>query len=114
MIKGQGYILKHRSELSPARIAELDAKHKALLARPRKPTTRWLVFGRPVGARCWSLTSREFRLGRRTLEMPAVFGERPLALEHAAWVRKTKRCYWGGVPDARACQACVVKVVLPK
>ena len=114
MIKGKGFTLKHRSELSPKRNAELDAKHAALMAKPRKPTVRWLVWGRPVGSRTWSLASRNEAAIKGMEPGPAIFCTRRRARLHAAWMRKHQRCYWGGVPNSRACQACVVKVILPK
>ena len=100
--------------MSPARNAELDAKSAAFEAKPRKPRTYWLVWGRPVGSRHWSLASRNEAAIKGMEPGPAIFGSRRRARLHAMWMRKHQRCYWGGVPNSRACQACVVKVILPK
>jgi hypothetical protein len=110
MIKIDGIILRHRSELSAKRNAELDAKHAEFMKRPRKKQTAWIVFGRPVGSRVWLPAYRESTAG----VIVAFFHNFKLAKAHAVWMRKHQRAYMGGVKDAAAVEACIRKVVLPK
>lgn len=75
----------------------------------------WIVLERTEGCTCWTIAFKnpEVIQGHKAV-VPCNFHKRELA---EAWVREVhskRRGWWGGKPNQRPMQSCIVEVELPE
>lgn len=74
---------------------------------------RYVVFYRTQGSKSWCVAMKN-AIGKPKMRLPAEFHKRENALKFIKTEIETKKGWWGGVPNQRPYEGCIITVTLPK